>query len=403
MFIREAKPRIILNSRKEKTIQVRLWTYEGKFISSAPSGKSKGSNEIPAYNQEGIERSYKLLKAFCISKLKHKNFKIKKIEDLKNLIAEIKRFENRYGLLGANTTYALETVFLKAAAKESKKELWQFINDDINNGKIPRIPMPIGNCIGGGLHSKHLNGRRPDFQEFLLIPLEKRFSRAVTKNIQAHQFVKKILGSKEVNDEGAWITDKTNEEILVILQKIAKRFRVQIGLDVASSTFYDKGYYYYKNKELIRDKLDQINYMENLIKKFNLFYLEDPMQEEDFLGFREILSSIKKNNKKTLITGDDLTVTSMKFLRRAHEAESINAIIIKPNQIGSLIEVKNVVQFCKQNKIVMIFSHRSGETLDTALADYAVGFGAHFIKTGIYGRERLVKLKRIMDIERSLK
>ena len=105
---------------------------------------------------------------------------------------------------------------------------------------------------------------------------------------------------------------------------------------------------------------------------------------------------------KTLIVGDDLTTTDIKLVRRATESQSINALIIKPNQIGSLIEVKKVVEFCKKNHIIMIFSHRSGETMDDALADYCIGFGGQFIKTGIFGKERLIKLKRIIDIEKSL-
>ncbi len=403
MFIREVTPQIILNSQNKKTIQVTLKTYEGKFISSAPSGESTGKNEVPAYNEDGIEKSFKMLKFFCNRKLRHKNFKIKKVDDLKLLIAEIKKFESRYGRFGANVTYALETAFLKAAAKETKRELWQLINDDINQGKKPKMPMPVGNCIGGGVHSKFINRKKPDFQEFLLIPKESTFSRAVTKNIHAHKYAKKLLKAKNVDHEGAWQTEKTNEEVLEVLEKVAKEYKIQIGLDIASSTFYGRGYYYYKNKRLTRDKLDQIDYVEKLIKRFNLFYVEDPIQEEDFLGFREVLSGIRKQNKKTLIVGDDLTVTNMKFLRRAIESDAINAMIIKPNQIGSIVEVKQVVQLCKSHKIAVIFSHRGEETMDDALADYAVGFGADFIKTGIYGKERLIKLKRVMDIEKSLR
>lgn len=403
MFIREVTPQIILNSQNKKTIQITLKTYDGKFISSAPSGESKGKNEIPAYNEGGIEKSFRLLSYFCKKKLTHKNFRIKKIEDLKSLIAEIKRFESSYGKLGANVTYALETAFLKAGAKEKNKELWQLINDDVNKGIRPKMPMPVGNCIGGGVHSNHKQRKKPDFQEFLLIPREKTFSRAVTKNIHAHTYAKKLLNAKIVDHEGAWATEKTNEEVLEILEKVAKEYKIQIGVDIAASTFYNKGYYYYKNKELIRDKLDQVDYIEKLIKRFNIFYVEDPIQEEDFLSFREILGGIKKENKRTLIVGDDLTVTNMKFLRRAIESESINALIIKPNQIGSLVEVKHVVQLCKNHKITTIFSHRGEETIDDALADYAVGFGANYIKTGIYGKERLIKLKRVMDIEKSLR
>ncbi|MCR4285003.1 MAG: hypothetical protein NUV97_03070 [archaeon] len=401
MFIQEVNSKIISDSRREKTIQVELKTYEGKFISSAPSGKSRGENEVDPYNERGIEISLKMFQFFC-KKIIHKNFIVKKVDDLKELVEEVKRFETEYGRLGGNVTYALETVFLKAGAAENNKQLWELINDDANKGLKPRLPMPIGNCIGGGLHSKLVKGKRPDFQEFLLIPREKTFSRAVTLNIRAYDQAKRLLKTSKRNDEGAWRTNKTNEEVLDILRKVATQYNLEIGIDVAASTFYEKGYYNYKNKELIRDKVDQADYMERLAKKFNIFYVEDPMQEEDFGGFKEVLNAISKNKMKTLIVGDDLTTTNIKYLRRALESKAINAIIIKPNQIGSMIEVKRVVEFCKKNNLQMIFSHRSGETMDDAIADYCVGFGGHFIKTGIFGRERLIKLKRVMDIEKNL-
>ena len=118
---------------------------------------------------------------------------------------------------------------------------------------------------------------------------------------------------------------------------------------------------------------------------------------------KEVLNAVKEKKKsKTLIVGDDLTTTNLKRVHRAVQGGAINAMIVKPNQIGSILEVKKVVEFCKKNDIVMIFSHRSGETMDDTLADYCVGFGGQFMKAGIYGRERLIKLKRVIDIEKAL-
>ena len=403
MFIKEANPSFVKNSRGERSIQIEIITYEGRFKVSAPSGKSKGKSEVASYNSKGIGQSMKILKTFCL-KLKHKNFIIKKVDDLKQITELMHRFEARFGKFGGNVNYVIEGAFLKAAASDNGKELWEFINDDVNNGLKPKMPMPVGNCIGGGLHSKTIKGKKPDFQEFLLIPNEKTFSKAVTVNLRAYGFAKKLLKTRKRNDENAWMTNKSNEEVLEILKAVAKRYKLKIGLDIAASTFYNKGYYRYKNKDLIRDKVDQSDYIEKIAKKFNIFYIEDGMQEEDFSGFKEILDRVSKAKKsKTLIVGDDLTTTNLKLVRRAVESKAINALIIKPNQIGSILEVKKVVEFCKKNNIVMIFSHRSGETMDNILADYCVGFGGQFIKTGIFGRERLIKLKRIMDIEKSLR
>jgi len=407
MFIREVVPRVIRNSRGEKTIEIEINSYEGRFKCSAPSGKSRGKSEVEPYNSKGVGRSLKMLKVFCRS-LKHKNFKIRKVDDLKVVVELMRKFEARYGRLGGNVNYVVEGVFLKAAAADCKKELWEFINDDVNDGLKPKMPMPVGNCIGGGLHSKLVNMKRPDFQEFLLIPKEKSFARAVTVNLRAYEFARKLLKSGKRNDEGAWMTGKTNEEVLEILKGLGKKFGVRIGVDVAASSFYDGGYYMYKNKDLIRDKVDQADYIERLVKKFGIFYVEDGINQEDFSGFKSLLGSVTGDEKrvigkKVLIVGDDLTTTNLRLVRRAIEGKVINAMIVKPNQIGSILEVKKVVEFCKRNKIVMIFSHRSGETMDDILADYCVGFGGQFIKCGIWGRERLIKLKRVMEIERSLR
>ncbi len=399
MFIKEIKPRIIKDSRGGKTIEIFLKSYEGTFSCSAPTGKSTGAHEVMSYNKDGITKSFNLLKEFC-EKLKGKNFLIKIVDDLIQLQSLVKKFETHYGKLGGNVTYILDGVFLKAAAKDNNKDVWEFIFDDVNIGRKPKMPMPIGNCIGGGLHSAFVKRKRPDFQEFLLIPNEETFSRAISKNIRAYQYARSLIRGKAKNDESAWKTNKTNEEVLFILMEIVEKFDLRIGIDIAASTFFEKGYYNYKNKKLTRDRLDQIDYMKRIINKYNLFYLEDPLDEEDFSGFKEIVASTKKRN--TLVVGDDLTTTNTERLNRAIRSKSINAIIIKPNQIGSLIEVKKVAEICKKNNIKLIFSHRSGETKDTLLSDLAVGFDASFIKCGIMGQERLIKHKRLIDIEKQI-
>jgi len=404
MFIEKIVPGIIKDSRKERTIEIKIKTLKGSFSASAPYGKSIGRHEVLAYNNRGIDRSLKMLKVFA-NKLRNANFRIKTFNDLREFEKEIRKFEQKFGKFGANCVYALETCFLKAAAKENKKELWQFVGDK------PKIPAPIGNCIGGGLHSQ--GRKKPDFQEFLLISKEKRFSKAVTKIIHAYERAKRLIKKSEKkwrvkkNDENAWMTGLTNEDALELLFQLGKSTGLKIGIDVAGSSFYKNGYYNYENKRLIRDRKEQIEYIERLKQKYRLFYIEDPVQEEDFSGFVELSDAIKKQMRKSkkeiLIVGDDLTATNLTRLRRAVQSKAINAVIIKPNQTGSLLFVAGVVDFCKKNKIKMIFSHRSGETMDDALSDYAVGFGADFIKCGINGRERLIKLRRVMEIERDLR
>ena len=405
MFIKKGQAKIIKNSRNEKTIEIRIKTYKGFFMASSPSGKSKGKNEVEEYNPRGIVWSRKLAEVF-LKKIEGKNLSIENLDDLKEFEKNILSFESNFGELGGNVVYSLETAILKAAAKEKSKELWELIAKFSSNNLI-KMPLLVGNCVGGGLHSTEVEGKKPDFQEFLLIPKERNISKSVTKNIHAYFYVKKLLSKKQgkiktkPNDESAWRTKLANEEVLNLLEAAAKKYGLKIGIDMASSTFFSKnGYYEYKNKKLVRDRTEQEDYSRILIKKYGLFYVEDPLHEEDFSGFTEILSQI--NSKKTLIVGDDLTTTNLKRVERAIRANAVNAVIIKPNQIGSLVETAKVFNLCKKNNIKTIFYHSSGETMDDALADLAVGFGADFVKTGIYGRERLIKLKRLIEIEKNL-
>lgn len=373
MLIKEIKAHKITDSRGEKTIEVSI---NGSKASS-PSGKSKGKHETPSYH---ISLDWNIK---AINSLKM-NFQINSFYALKRVENHIK---NKYNLknaeqFGANALFALESAILKAIAKEKNKELWQIVNQ-----KAKGIPIPIGNAVGGGLHSQ--NKDHPIFQEFLIIPKEKTISKNLNLMKNIHRKLKIILSANSQNDEGAWNTNLEEEEILQVLSKFKK---IKLGIDIAASTFYKNKYYLYKKENLSRE--ENINYINKLIKKYSIFYLEDPLQEEDFSGFSKI--------KGRLITGDDLTVTNLIRLKKALRNKSINAIIIKPNQNGSLLELKRIFSFCKKNKIKTILSHRSGETLDTALADYSFAFQADYIKTGITTPYRENKLKRLIEIEKSL-
>ena len=409
MQIRGISSRIIKNSRGEDTIYVCISTLDGEYGASAPSGKSKGKFEAPAWAKGGIKMSLKMIQVFGL-RMKHRNFLLKKNESvfdvLKKFEKEIRLFEARYGGMGANVVYILEAVFLKALGGEKGKALWELLLDEygVSRNKI-KFPVPVGNCIGGGAHSH--SEKKPDFQEFLLIPVkEKSFEKMVSKMLHAYKFVEIVLEKFEKkwavkkNDENAWETRMMNEQVLVLMDAIAKKFDLKIGIDAASSGFWKGGLYQYKNKRLLRDSEEQLEYLERLMKKYKLFYVEDGFHEEDFVNFAKLTNVAKKMRPVRLVVGDDLTTTNSRRLIRAVKNKSINAIIIKPNQIGYLTEMKKVIDFSKKHDLKLIFSHRSGETSDTTIADLAVGFQGDFVKFGIWGRERLVKLRRIIEIER---
>jgi len=374
MLVKEVSARKIRDSRGEPTIEISI----NDSRASSPSGKSKGKYETPSYHNS-LDWNVKALNSLKIpfsinsfNDLSKVEFLIKKTFKLK----DVKQF-------GANALFALESAILKALAKSQHKELWQLIN---SNAK--RMPIPLGNAVGGGLHSSNKN--KPDFQEFLIIPNKKSIKENVKIMNNIYNKLKLITKATSINDEGALQTSLGNEAIIKLLSKFKNK--INIGLDIAASSLYCKVDYYYKNE--ILNKNAQIFYINFLIKDYNLFYVEDPLEENDFKGFAKI-------NKHALVCGDDLTATHISRLKKAIKSKSINAMIIKPNQNGSLLEVAEIFKLCKKHNIKTILSHRSGETMDNALADYAFAFQANFIKTGIKTRWREVKLKRLIDIEKS--
>ncbi|OGJ16684.1 hypothetical protein A3K74_00515 [Candidatus Pacearchaeota archaeon RBG_13_33_26] len=386
VVIKAVSAKSILDSRKEKTILVSIKTNAGDFSASSPSGKSTGKYEAKPYkkNIEEDIKKIKQLSEYFSEELIEKFDDLKKIEDIADR------------QVGANTIIAFESAILKALAKEQKKEIWELMPRTSNAKKFPRL---VGNCIGGGKHSSI--EKKPDFQEFLLIPEIKNTEKASEISKKMKKEVKEILSkedkkfNQEKNDEDAWMTSLNEKEVLEIL----KRTKLPLGVDIAASGFYKRKKYNYHNPILKRDIEEQFGYISNLIKNFNLFYIEDPFEENDFENFAKLLEKFPDR----LIVGDDLTTTNSERLKKAIKMKSINAIIVKPNQIGSLIEVNEVCKLAKKNNIKLVFSHRSGETEESILADLAFGFQADFLKCGVTGSERISKINRLIEIEKEIK
>jgi len=389
MKIKSVSAKIILDSRKEKTILISIKTNAGRtFSASSPSGKSTGKYEAKPYKksiEEDIE-AIKQLQEYFTEEILEEFCDLNMVEDILD------------GHVGANTLFAFESAVLKAIAYEKKKEVWEII--DSNAGKTKKFPRLVGNCIGGGKHS-NMEGKKPDFQEFLLIPESKSPKQAEEENKKLKEKAELLIKIKdknfneEKNDENAWMTSLNEKEVLDILNEL----NIPFGVDVASSGFYSRKKYHYENPMLTRETDEQLGYLTNLMKNYNIIYIEDPFNEEDYESFSKLLTKFPDS----LIVGDDLTVTNSKRLQKAIDKNSINAIIVKPNQCGSLLEVKKVCDMAKENKIKIVFSHRSGETEETILADLAFGFGADFFKCGITGKEREAKINRLIAIEKKLK
>lgn len=378
MKIKKIKAKTIFNSRGEQTIEI---TVNRKYTASAPSGASVGKHEVRAFPKEGIPIDFvnkELNKGL-------KGFRIETFEDFQVLEKILFKYDETPNLskIGGNTIIALEFALLKAL---SNNQVWKFLNPDARD-----MPMPVGNCVGGGMHFK---GSSTDFQEFLLIPNADKFSDAAFANSLVHKKIGKVLGASLKTDEGAWVSDIGDEKVLGLLSKVVKEtsmdlgIEINLGIDVAASRLFQNDFYIYKSRRL--NKKQQICYINDLISRYGLVYVEDGLEEEDFDGFKEI--------KSELNVGDDLICTNLERAKKSF----VNAIIIKPNQIGSLVKTKELIDYCKQNNITPIMSHRSGETMDTTISHLAVGWGCKFIKCGIVGKERTAKINELKYIERDI-
>ncbi len=373
MKIKKVTAREIFNSKNQPTIEV---TINNKFTASAPAGTSTGKHAKKLYPVGGIKEAIKELKRI-------KGIIINEFEDLE-VLEEITKD------LGANPTIALEFAALKAL---SKNKVWQFLNP-----YATKIPTPLGNVVGGGAHFK---GKASDFQEFLLIPRTKKFFNAALANELIHNRIKRKFNPTQKTYENAWVlplsTKETLEFLTDFLSDMSKElgFKIDLGLDVAASSLWKGHSYVYDNfsKEEPKKQLsprEQIEFINLITRRYNLAYIEDPLHEDDFDGFAKI---------KGFAVGDDLITTDIERLKKA----DINAVIIKPNQIGSLIKTKEVVDYAKNNDIIPVISHRSGETMDNTISHLAVAWNIPYIKCGIVGKERKAKINELIRIEREIK
>jgi len=374
MKVNHIKAKKILCSNNKPSIEV---TINKKYTASVPAGTSTGKNEVKAFTKSA-DFSAKFINEFKpLKKINISTFK------------ELKEIEELQEFIGGNGVLAIQYALLRGL---SKNKVWNFLNP-----KAESLPKPLGNCIGGGAHVK--NG--PDIQEFLLLPTSKKIKSNVVINNKIYLALKKRLKTKVKTLEGAWAPLLDTESILEILRDTCNKFedklkeKINLGLDVAASTFYQNGIYNYKNfsRKLKTTKLtknEQIDYMNHLIKKYNLKYVEDPFQEEDFSSFSKL--------KNALICGDDLISTNINRLKKA----KVSAVIIKPNQIGSINKTKEVVDYAKKQGIVPVISHRSGETMDPMISHLAVAWEIPIIKCGIAGKERKAKLNELIKIEKEV-
>ena len=402
--IEDVRVRKILDSRGNPTVEVDIITWNGFGRAAAPSGASTGSKEVVSFPEGGVSQVITEVEDLISSELI--GMAAEDIEDIDEILKEIDGTDN-LSAIGGNTTVAVSMAAAKAAAMSYNLPLYNFLGGNF----IKEIPYPLGNMMNGGAHA---GPNAPDIQEFLVVPVGANdITEAVFANVEVHKRLKELISKKDPSftggkgDEGGWIPNITNDQALEIQAQACEEvgdelgFIIKPGLDMASSEFWseEEGKYVYGQDGLKRDSGDQVDYVKELIDTYHMFYVEDPFDEKDFDGFAELTAKV---GSKCRICGDDLFVTNADLLAYGIEKKAANAIIIKPNQIGTLTDTYETVRLAKENCVMPVVSHRSGETCDDTIAHLAIAFGAPMIKTGAIGGERIAKLNELIRIEEEM-
>jgi len=389
--IEEIILRVILDSRGNETVEAEVHTDYGFGRAAAPSGASTGTYEAKVRPpREAVRDAEKHLIPSLIG------------EDTRDQItfdARLREIDGTpdFSSIGANVAVALSLACAKAAASSLDLELFHYLGGAFAD----KTPLPLGNVIGGGAHAPNATS----IQEFLVVPTgASGASEGVFVNAAVHRTVKAILQKQGKlsgkGDEGAWAPAISDTEAFeIISEAIATvsdetNIEVRMGIDVAASELWDGKQYRYK--DAVRTREEQVAYMADLVDRYNLIYIEDPLFEEDFEAFADLTAAV---GDRCLICGDDLFVTNVERITKGVETCAANCVLIKPNQIGTLTETFEAIRLAQKSGMETVMSHRSGETTDATIAHLATAFECIFLKTGVVGGERIAKLNELIRIE----
>ncbi len=386
--------RRVLDSRGNPTVEADVLTESGGFgRGAAPSGASTGefeAIELPA--SESIAKA--------------REHAVPRLEglfagDQREIDAALRAADGTddFSAIGANSAVAVSMAAAKAGADVLGAPLYQHLGGAFRGDNFP---IPLGNVVGGGEHAKEAT----DIQEFLSAPVgAPSVSEAVFANAEVHAAVADVLDERGVpaakGDEGAWAPAISDAEAFEVVEEAVETveaevgFEIRFGLDMAAAELYDEETDAYVYGEETKSTAEQIEYVAGLVDEYDLAYVEDPLDENDYEAFAELTDRV---GDRTLICGDDLFVTNVERLRNGIDVGAANSILIKPNQIGTLSDAFDAVELAHRNDMTCAISHRSGETEDTTIAHLAVATDAAYIKTGTVGGERTAKLNELIRI-----
>ena len=391
----------IKDSRGNSTLKVTVWCNDVSGSFSVSSGASMGIHEAHELRDEdgkGVKKAIGKVNDIIAPALVGQNVLNQK--EIDRIMVELDGTSNKDNL-GGNAIIGVSIACAKVAAKVSSLETFEYLRTLAEIKPSRRAPYLFMNLLEGGKHTSNTLS----FQEYHIVPDIENVSEAIEIGIKIQNSLKEII-SKELGEESLVLGDEGGfaprvsdiRKPLEFLAKAIKRNnleqKVRLALDVAASSFFSGGKYKIDSKEVSKEELLEI--YDSLIKEFDLFSIEDPFEEEDFESFKKL----KENCRNLFVVGDDLTVTNALLLQKAIEKGSINAIIIKPNQIGTLTETLETMKLAREHEIELIISHRSGETDDDFIADLAYAFGCFGLKAGSPQKaERMLKYKRLIQIQ----
>jgi enolase len=412
--------REILDSRGNPTVEAEVYTKEIMARASVPSGASKGIHESlelrdggKRYDGKGVFKAVDSVNRIIAPNLLGIEATQQKFIDM--MMVNLDNTDNK-SKLGANAILAVSMAICRLGAMAKKKPLFRYIQEISETQKI-MMPAPYFNVLNGGKHA----GNLLDIQEYMIVPHAPSFSEALRMGSDVYQKLKEIIKKKygqdavNVGDEGGFAPPlKDNEEPLKLLTAAIKETgyegKIKLAMDCASSEFYYDGRYLL-GKKIATDKEKAslakrggwsgerlVEYYLKLIKKYNVFSIEDPFAQDDWVPWQEFMKMIDIQ-----VVGDDLLVTNTDRIKMALEKKACNSLLLKVNQIGTVTEAINAAKLAHGNDWSVIVSHRSGETDDSFIADLAVGLGVGNIKAGAPCRgERIAKYNQLLRIEEGL-
>jgi len=390
----------IYDSRGRATVEVTVSLESGtRARAGAPSGASTGVHEVRAFPEGGVPEALTAFRTRALSLLT--GLEASDRAGIDRALHDADGTTN-FSRIGGNSATAASVAAAMAHAEELGEPLWRvLVRPGVDGTAFPAI---VGNCLNGGRHA--IGG--PDIQEFIAFAESSRPEDSIRAALRAHQLVGEGLQKRYPGralgrgDEGGWVASVGNVEALEVLSEACARARDELhlpvhpGLDLAASEFFSEGRYRYKDQTL--DTSGQLGFVAKLVDKYGLRYVEDPFDQEEFDAFADLTRAV---GDRTLVVGDDLFTTDSGRLTRGIERRSVNSVLIKVNQVGTLTDTFRTVDLARAHGLSTVASHRSGEVPEGWLAHVALGIGARGLKCGLLGGERVAKLNELLRLGRA--